>query len=118
MTLPSPVVMSKAQLLYFLQGGDPQTLLLRNLIETLFTYGVDRITTIEEVIGTGGAAVQSLSRSTTTALEDVADDINTAGKFEGKAVINTTTGAIVTADGPLAADVWLGLDGTTDHTPV
>lgn len=64
------------------------------------------------------ALVQTLPRSTTAALEDVGDDINTAGKISGKAVINTTTGAIVTADGTDADDVWLALDGTTAHTPV
>lgn len=64
------------------------------------------------------ALVQTLPRSTTTALEDVGDGINTAGKISGKAVINTTTGAIVTADGTDADDVWLALDGTTAHTPV
>lgn len=60
----------------------------------------------------------ALPRSTTAALEAVADATNTTDKYADKAVINTTTGAIVTADGAEAADVWLALDGTTAHTPV
>jgi hypothetical protein len=59
-----------------------------------------------------------IPRSTSTELEDVEDAINTTDKIAGKAVINTTSGAIVTAEGAAADDVWLGLDGTTDHTPI
>ncbi len=60
---------------------------------------------------------QLLPRSTTAALEAVANAINTANKYAGKAVINTTTGAIVTAASAAAGGVWQALDGTTAHTP-
>lgn len=57
-------------------------------------------------------------RSTTAALEDIADPINTTDKYEGKAIINNTAGTIVTAAGAAPDDVWLALDNTTAHTPV
>lgn len=60
----------------------------------------------------------AIPRSTTAALEAVGNAINTTDKFEGKTLINTTAGTIVTANGAAAADVWLALDGTTAHTPV
>lgn len=62
--------------------------------------------------------LQALPRTTTAALTDISNAINTTNKFSGKAVINTTTGAIVTANGASAASTWLALDGTTAHTPV
>lgn len=71
-------------------------------------------TFVSDVVG----RLQAMPRSTTAALEAVGDAINTTNKFANKAVINTTTGAIVTANAAAAADVWLALDGTTAHTPV
>lgn len=62
--------------------------------------------------------VMVLPRSTTAALAAIGNAINTTNKFAGKAVINTTTGAIVTAAAATAAGVWQALDGTTAHTPV
>lgn len=108
-TLPNPVAQTKAELLAQFAGGGPEQLALRNLIETLFTGAVDPI---------GGASLQFIPRSTTAALEAVDNAINTTGKFTGKVVINTTTGAIVTAHAALAASGWDALDGTTAHTPV
>lgn len=67
---------------------------------------------------TGPSGASILPRSTTAALEAIANAINTADKSIGKAIINETTGDIVTAAGPLAGDVWEALDGTTAHTPV
>lgn len=109
MVLPDPVSQTKAQLLAQFAGGGPEQLALRNLIETLFTGAVDPI---------GGAALQTLPRSTTAALEDITNAINTTGKFTDKVVINTTAGTIVTAHGATAASVWDALAGTTAHTPV
>lgn len=62
--------------------------------------------------------LQAMPRSTTAALTAIGNAINTTNKFAGKAVINTTTGAIVTANGATAGATWLALDGTTAHTPV
>lgn len=62
--------------------------------------------------------LQAIPRSTTAALAAVGNAINTTNKFSGKVVINTTSGAIVTANGATAASTWLALDGTTAHTPV
>lgn len=57
--------------------------------------------------------------STTAALADVADAINTTDKFKGKQVFNETTSILVIAVGPAAADVWANAGtGVTAHTPV
>lgn len=62
--------------------------------------------------------LQAMPRTTTAALNSIANAINTTNKFTGKAVINTTTGTIVTASGATAGAVWQALDGTTAFTPV
>ena len=54
---------------------------------------------------------------TTTNIEDISHAINTANKFTGKLVWNSTTGVLCCADGPLAADTWSEADGTLEHTP-
>jgi hypothetical protein len=74
------------------------------------------------VFGTGVsdpvARLQAVPRSTTAALTAIGNAINTTNKFANKLVINTTTGAIVTAVDGTAGGVWQALDGTTAHTPV
>ena len=60
----------------------------------------------------------ALTTSTIAALEDVADAINTTGKYTGKMVVVLSSGLILTATGAAAADVWRGSDGTTVATPV
>jgi hypothetical protein len=111
-------VQTKAQLLARLEGNQPTTLLMRDIVETLFTEGVDPVAAIEGVIGEGGNTAQTLPSRTTVQLEDIGDAINITGKFITKVVINATTGLLVKANGPDAADLWLNLDGTTAHTPV
>ena len=56
--------------------------------------------------------------STTTALEAVANAINTTGKYTGKMVWNTTTGLPLWADGPAAADTWSLATGVATHSPI
>lgn len=56
--------------------------------------------------------------STTAALEDVADAINTTGKFAGKGIFNTTTGIPAWATGSAAADDWNDATGASEHAPV
>lgn len=56
--------------------------------------------------------------TTTTALTAIANAINTTGKFTGKVLLNTTTGKLVSAQGPAAADTWKSADAATTHTPV
>jgi hypothetical protein len=51
-------------------------------------------------------------------LEDVANAINTTGKYIGKMAVVLATGLIFTATGAAAADAWEGSDGTTTATPV
>ena len=61
----------------------------------------------------------NLPTSTTTALEDITDAINTdAGKVQGSILLNTTTGIVVVAAGAADGDVWNETDGTLEHTPV
>ena len=51
-------------------------------------------------------------------LEDVANAINTTGKYTGKMVVVLATGLIFTASGAAASDVWRASDGTTTATPI
>lgn len=56
--------------------------------------------------------------STTAALVAVGNAINTANKYAGKSVFNTTTGVLVQAAGSAAGDVWKNVKtGATAHTP-
>lgn len=56
--------------------------------------------------------------STTAALAAIANAVNTTGKFKGKQVFNETTGILVVAAGPAAADVWKNAGtGVAAHTP-
>ena len=60
-----------------------------------------------------------LTTSTTAALEDVTNSINTdASKELGFMVKNTTTGLVVFASGNTDGAVWHFYDGSTAHTPV
>ena len=60
----------------------------------------------------------ALPASTVVALEDIADAINTTGKYTGKMVVVLANGLIFTASGAAAGDIWYASDGTTDATPV
>lgn len=63
-----------------------------------------------------GAALVTVS--TTAALAENTDAINTTGKYKGKPVFNETTGILVVAAGAAAADVWKNAGtGATAHTP-
>ena len=55
--------------------------------------------------------------STTAALASVGGAINTAGKFVGKQVWNTTTSQPVWAVSAAAGGVWADAQGVTKHTP-
>lgn len=77
----------------------------------------DDVSTATAIANSAATLVSRVS-STTTALEDVGDAINTADKYAGKMVWNATTGIPVWADGALAADTWSGADGAVDHSPV
>ena len=56
--------------------------------------------------------------ATSAELNDIADPINTAGKFAGRRVFNTTTNTPVYATGTATNDVWVDGTGATAHTPV
>lgn len=119
-TPPDPQVRTYDQLLADFGGTQPLELKLRDFIATLLGANgasLASLTTTGAVTDPIGR-LQALPRSTTAALEAVGNAINTTNKFAGKAVINTTTGAIVTAASSAAAGVWQALDGTTAHTPV
>jgi hypothetical protein len=60
----------------------------------------------------------ALTAVTVANLEDVANAINTTGKYTGKMVVVLASGLIFTASGSAAADVWRASDGTTTATPV
>ena len=64
-------------------------------------------------------AALAVNSSTTAALAAVGNAVNTTNKFKNKLVVNDTTGILVYAAGPLAADVWKNAGtGATAHTPV
>ena len=60
----------------------------------------------------------ALTADSVANLEDVANAINTTGKYTGKMVVVLASGLIFTATGSAAADVWRASDGTTVATPV
>lgn len=60
----------------------------------------------------------ALPASTVVELEDIADAINTTGKYTGKMVVVLATGLIFTASGAAAGDTWYASDGTTTAVPV
>ena len=62
--------------------------------------------------------IQAAVQATTAELADIGDAINTADKFTGKQVWNTTTGRPVWAAGNTAGAVWVDHAGSTLHTPV
>ncbi len=55
--------------------------------------------------------------STTAALDDKTNAINTTGKTIGKRVWNTNTNLFVTATGTADTDTWINDGGVTAHTP-
>lgn len=62
---------------------------------------------------------KSALTSTTTALADITDVINTGSqKIAGYPVFNVTTGLPVWAVGNADGDVWNDATGATAHTPV
>lgn len=63
-------------------------------------------------------SVAIMAVSSTGALADAANAVNTTGKYIGKIARNTSTGALVYASGTAPTDAWLNMDGSTAHTPV
>lgn len=59
-----------------------------------------------------------LVADTAANLADIANAINTTGKYTGKMVVVLATGLIYTASGSTAGSVWRASDGTTVATPV
>lgn len=60
----------------------------------------------------------ALVAGTAANLADIANAINTTGKYTGKMVVDLATGLIFTATGSTAGSVWRASDGTTVATPV
>jgi hypothetical protein len=100
------------------------------------TWTTNGVGTVTSVAGTGTTNGLSLSGTVTSTgnltlggnfvlvadsaanLADVANAINTTGKYTGKMVVVLASGLIFTASGAAAVDVWLASDGTTTATPV
>lgn len=55
--------------------------------------------------------------ATTAQLESISDVVNTKGKWQGKQIFNTTTGAPVYAGGSSAGSTWKNALGANAHTP-
>lgn len=55
--------------------------------------------------------------TTTAAISAIANAVNTAGKFAGKTLFNTTTNKLVVATGGAAGDTWKSCDAVTTYTP-
>ena len=60
----------------------------------------------------------ALTADSVANLEDVANAINTTGKYTGKMVVVLASGLIFTATGSAAADAWRATDGTPLSNPV
>ena len=100
------------------------------------TWTTNGAGTVTSVAGTGTVNGLSLSGTVTSTgnitlggnfvlpatavvdLEDIANAINTTGKYTGKMAVVLATGLIFTATGATAGDVWKASDGTTTATPV
>jgi hypothetical protein len=85
------------------------------------TGTVNGLTLTGTVTSTGSLTLGgnfALVASAVANLEDVADAINTTGKYTGKMVVVLASGLIFTASGAAAADVWRASDGTTTAAPV
>jgi hypothetical protein len=77
--------------------------------------GVD--TALAVNVGSAGA-FQPFLTDTETNFEDIANAINTTGKYAGKQVWSTTDSLPVWAVGSAAGDVWVDGTGATKYTPV
>jgi hypothetical protein len=64
-----------------------------------------------------GAVSHGLASATATEIADIGDVINTANKFTGKQVIDTTNDRLLYASGVDAGDPWHVVDGSATVTP-
>ena len=60
----------------------------------------------------------ALAESTKATLEGIANAINTTGKYQGKLIVDISSGLIYVATGPDAGDIWRASNGTTTATPI
>jgi hypothetical protein len=112
-------------------GGSPNRLIIQALNKTTgaFVSNIFDLDSDLNTISLSGAAsvavpaataathaVNTLT-STTAALANIGDNINTAGKFIGKQVYNTTTSQPVWATNSGAGAVWKDAQAVTKHTP-
>lgn len=68
--------------------------------------------------GAGRWLRNTTARDTQANLTSQAASINTADKFAGKQVWDTTNDLPIWASGPLATDTWIDAAGVVAHTPV
>ena len=80
-------------------------------------FGTGVATALAVNVGSAGA-FQPFLTNTKTNFEDIANAINTTGKYAGKQVWSTTDSLPVWAVGAAAADVWVDGTGATEYTPV
>ena len=85
------------------------------------SYALNNVTTVNAtaVLINGVAVDGTAPTSTTAALADVTDAVNTgASKVAGIMYFNTTTNKPTWSVGAADASLWVNADGTTAHTPV
>jgi hypothetical protein len=83
-----------------------------------FSEGLAAGQVVEFVFGfTETSNVLINPQKTTAEIEDITNNINTTGKSLGRQIVNSTTGLMLYASGPLAADTWKTFDGSVAHTP-
>tara|TARA_R110000851_G_scaffold4635_1_gene18866 strand:- start:22 stop:2289 length:2268 start_codon:yes stop_codon:yes gene_type:complete len=70
------------------------------------------------LIGTDWVSEGGGNVTTTAALADIANEINTMGKYDGKQVYNADTNFPLWASGSAASSVWRDATASTAHTPV
>ena len=136
LTINAPAALSADTTLVFPNGaGSNGQVLTTNGTGTL-SWTTNGAGTVTSVGGTGTVNGLTLTGTVTSSgsltlggnfalvadsvanLEDIANAINTAGKYTGKMVVVLATGLIFTASGALAADTWYASDGTTTAVPV
>lgn len=68
-------------------------------------------------VGSAWFAVSDTPTATTFELASIGSTINTAGKYQGRQVLNTDTNKLAIAGGSAASNVWRDAQGVTIHTP-
>ena len=103
----------------FIDSGVTDAKIFRNdLNDSTGSLIVDNGTGTQIVSNIQDNIMQYMRLTTTAALVDISDVVNTTNKQRDELLLNTTTNIVVKALTNTAAAVWLDTVGATRHTPV